>query len=99
MNDRSFDRLTRRAARGVSRRASLLALGAAGLAGAFAGARVETANAKHSKNPCKKQTDQCVSVFTPGCAGDPDCLATLDRCCPIIGRCDFNGFFDCVEAA
>ena len=101
MNDRSFDRLTQRAARGVSRRASLLALGAAGLAGARGLRRCRGGEqpAKHKTNACKKQTDQCVSVFTPGCAGDPDCLATLDRCCPIIGRCDFNGFFDCVEVA
>lgn len=98
MNDRSLDRLTQRAAHGVSRRVSLLSLGAAGLAGVFAGISADTAKAKHKKSPCKKQTDQCVSVFTPGCNGKPDCLATLDRCCPIIGRCDFNGFFDCVEA-
>lgn len=99
MNDRSRDRMAERAARGVSRRGSLLALGAAGLAGAFAGAEVDTAKAKHNKNRCKKQTEQCISVFTPGCNGKPDCLATVDRCCPIIGRCDFNGFFDCVEAS
>jgi hypothetical protein len=99
MKDRSFDQVTLQAARSVSRRVSALALGAAGLAGVFAGVDAETAKAKNKKNPCKKQTDQCVAVFTPGCAADPDCLATLDRCCPIIGRCDFDGLFDCFEAS
>ena len=91
MQARTFDRVTRRA--------SLLALGAAGLAGVFARTATEPAAAKKKQNhACKKQTDQCVAVFTPGCAGDPACLATLDLCCPIIGRCDFNGLFDCFEA-
>lgn len=38
-----------------------------------------------------------VSLLALG-AADPDCLATLDLCCPIIGRCDFDGLFDCFEA-
>ncbi|HEX5498335.1 MAG TPA: hypothetical protein VFX03_03875 [Thermomicrobiales bacterium] len=97
MNDRSFDRLTQRAGRGVSRRASLLAFGGAGLAGVFAGAETETARAKHKKNRCKKQTDQCIAVFTPGCNGKSACLELVQRCCPIIGKCEFNEFFDCVQ--
>lgn len=96
MNARSFDRVTQQAAHGVSRRASLLALGAAGLSGVGAG--VGTAQAKGGANPCKKQIKQCIKGLTPVCAGDATCLAKLQTCCPIIGRCDFNGFIQCTNA-
>jgi hypothetical protein len=98
MNARLIDRLTLRTAHGLSRRNSLLALGAAGLAGVFAGAQLEPAQAKHKKNPCKKQTDQCVSVLTGVCAGNAQRLTEAQACCPIIGQCNFKGFLDCLAA-
>jgi hypothetical protein len=98
MNARSFDRLAHQAAHGVTRRTSLLALGAAGLAGAFAGIDVGMAKAKGTSNPCKKQLKACIKDLSPVCAGDPACLARVHTCCPFIGKCDFTGFINCTNA-
>lgn len=76
-----------------SRRASLLTLGAAGLASA-AVPHAAGAKKKHKKQGkelsatalCKKQVGQCIDFFTPACLGNPDCLATARRCCPSLGR-------------
>jgi hypothetical protein len=93
MNDRSFDALTRRA--------SLVTLGAAGLAtlaGSLTGyAKNNRTNTnRKAKKKCKRQAGQCTSVVTEACEGDPDCLERLLACCEPTGRCAIVGFLDCL---
>jgi len=89
MNDVSFDAL--------SRRASLVALGAAGLAAAFAAPIADAKNTtkKKARKKCKKQVGQCLVFLEGRCAGDPACIANSVRCCPFLGNCDVIGFFAC----
>lgn len=91
-----------------SRRASLATLGAAGLTATLANPHFTDARKKQRKKQgkqlkadalCKKQVGQCSDFFTPSCVGNPDCLATVDRCCPELGSCALDGFFDCVNAS
>jgi hypothetical protein len=90
----------------LSRRASLLTLGSAGLAAAFARPVTTSAKKKHGKSKgkkgdatklCKQQVGQCLELFTPNCT-NPTCLAQLERCCPVLGDCEFAGYFDCINA-
>jgi hypothetical protein len=91
----------------LTRRASLLTLGSAGVAAALGIPTVTSAKKKHGKGKnkgksgdpnalCKKQVGQCTDFFEAACQGNPDCLATVDRCCPTLGSCDLAGFFECV---
>jgi hypothetical protein len=99
MNHDHFDALTRRA--------SLLALGAAGLA-AFVS---PTSNArdkrkrrkKKRKNDdatklCQKQVEACASFIRDNCGGEDGCVDEID-CCPILANCSFDGFLFCFDAA
>ena len=112
MNDVFFDALTRRsaprgpAAGGVSRRASIMTLGTAGLAAALGSPFTADAKKKGGKNKkkkkcrdrCKPQVGQCTTAIAGLCAGDPTCLDSA-LCCPILGSCDFSGFFACLVAS
>jgi hypothetical protein len=92
MHEIAFDRL--------SRRASLTALGTAGVVGLLAhapAAEGKQSTSKKAKKKCKKQVDQCLSSFTAACAGDPTCLALTQKCCPLIGTCDFSAFAACTS--
>jgi len=95
MNDGSFDALTRRA--------SIVTLSTAGLAAALADPFTARANKKGGKNkkkcknPCSTQVGQCTTTIATLCAGEPSCQDSL-QCCPILGRCDFSGFFACLIA-
>lgn len=105
MNDNSFDTLTRHAAGRVSRRASLLALGTAGvaaLAGPISGEakkqkrKQKQSVGKKARQKCQQQVGQCVDFLTPICVGDVTCLAKVQRCCAVVGNCDPVGLFTCV---
>jgi hypothetical protein len=90
----------------LTRRASLMALGTAGLA-TLAHPITSDAKKKGKKKRnkgdvfklCKKQVGQCIDVLTPECNGDPECLATVDRCCQLLSQCDLDGNLDCLAAA
>jgi len=75
---------SRQAAAGVSRRASLLALGAAGLAAALASPFGVEAS-KKGKKRCTKQKKQCTSQVKASCGqlgGDEqECLDAVLPCC------------------
>jgi hypothetical protein len=96
MGNRAFDALTRRA--------SLLSLGVAGV-GALAGP--PTADAKKSKKSkikkkarqkCQNQAGQCLAFLSVSCGNDTSCVASAQRCCPLVGNCDFAGFVACLAA-
>lgn len=103
MGDCVFDALTRRN--------SLAALGAAGLA-AFAGRRAAGAKNKGKKKlkkkqlqQCQTQVGQCQATFTANCeASSPtpdelqECLDTFLPCCDPLGTCSFNAFFVCLPS-
>lgn len=91
----------------LTRRASLLTLGAVGLAS------LAPTNAIHAKKKrrkkkrkngdifkfCKKQVGQCLDFFLPSCEDDLICQATVETCCPEVGQCDFTGFILCLDDA
>jgi len=95
MDDVSFDAL--------SRRASLTALGTAGLAAAFTAPLTAGAKKKKKKKAdvnklCKKQVGQCTSFLLAQCAGQPTCPAIV-ACCSFFGKCNTTGFLACFDAA
>ncbi len=88
----------------LTRRASLLTLGSAGLA-ALAQPMVSSAKKKKKKQKkgdvnqfCKKQVDQCRTFLSASCEGEGQaaCLLAVETCCPEFGTCNFAGFFDCI---
>jgi hypothetical protein len=100
MEPRTFDALTRRA--------SLLTLGTAGLA-ALALPLTGAAKAKKSRKNknknkgnvnkrCKTQVGQCEAFVDDFCGDQPECAEQL-ACCSSLGTCDFLGFIACVEEA
>lgn len=96
MDEASFDALTRRA--------SLVTLGTAGLAAALGGSFTADAKKKRGKNKkkspdrCASQVAQCTTSITAFCSGEPTCLDSV-ACCPILENCDFTGFFTCLVAS
>jgi hypothetical protein len=105
MNDLSFGTLVRRAVGRVSRRASLMTLGMAGLAAlasplsTVAKKRKKSAG-KKARQKCQKQRGQCTTFLLPICAGgSADCVVRVQRCCALAGNCDPVGFFTCLNAA
>jgi hypothetical protein len=102
----TFDLVARAAATGVSRRASLLTLGAAGLTAlavpSLAGAKKNKKNTtkKKAKQKCQKQEGQCVVSVLTLCEGNPDpdaCAAQVEACCQFTASCDIVGFFNCLS--
>jgi hypothetical protein len=96
MDPVNFDTLTRRA--------SLLGLGTAGLA-AFAVPLAADGKKKKKRKKgdvnqlCKQQVGECDIFVTGTCEGDAECLAEASACCPLLATCDFNGFLTCLQAA
>jgi hypothetical protein len=90
MNRNSFDALTRRA--------SLVALGAAGIAALGQTDRISAKKKRDVNQLCKRQVSQCLDFYLPRCE-DGSCLARFDRCCPQFGTCNFFGFYDCLRDA
>jgi hypothetical protein len=83
MDVHRFATLTRRTADAVSRRTSLLALGAAGLTAALVGAPGAEAG-KKGKQKCNKEKQQCrsqVAAFCAQGADPPECEEGLLPCC------------------
>lgn len=93
MNFLSFDALTRRA--------SLLSLGAAGVR-ALAGPLVADAKKnkikKKARQKCQNQAGQCLAFLSVSCGTDTSCVESAQQCCPLIGTCDFAGFVACLAA-
>ncbi len=89
----SFDALTRRA--------SLAALGTAGLA-AVAGPLATSAKQKKKgdvNKKCKQQVAPCTSIITNACELSPAQCAAAASCCSSFGKCDPIGFFNCLTLA
>lgn len=89
----------------VTRRASLTAPGAAGLAGLLGPLPAASANPgetkkarRKAKKKCKNQVNQCLDNVSALCNGDEGCLSTLPACCPILADCNFTAFFACASA-
>ena len=109
MDDRSFDSLTRHAAGGVSRRGSLITLGAAGLAAALSAPFAVEAKKKHGRKKkrqqsppppdrCTPQVEPCTAFMTSVCGGAAACPNQI-ACCSHFGSCDSSGFFACLILA
>jgi hypothetical protein len=99
MNDLTFDHLTRRA--------SLTALGAAGVAGLLGhvpGTSAKESASKKAKKKaqqkCKSQVDQCIGSANVLCEdGDEECRGKVRACCPKLEDCNFTAFFACARAS
>jgi hypothetical protein len=90
MNRNTFDALTRRA--------SLVALGAAGIAALGQTDRMSAKKKRDVNQLCKRQVGQCLAFFIPQCE-DAACHARINLCCPQFGTCSLSGFYDCAQAA
>jgi hypothetical protein len=108
MSEQPFDALTRRALGDVSRRASLLVIGATGLAALLSGSLTAAAKKhKHKKKKnkqkgqqqaeqeCEAQVAQCQSILN-SIGGIPVNQLT---CCEFLGTCDFPSFSLCFFGA
>jgi hypothetical protein len=89
---RSFNALTRRA--------TVMTLGAAGLGGLAAA--IADAKSKKKKGDvnklCKTQIEPCELTLTGQCGEDPECIEAMTACCAILGTCNFTEMFACFEA-
>ena len=82
MNSPSFATRTRQAA-SVSRGGALRALGAAN-------------TGKKAQKRCRRQREQCRTVFAEICEGVPTCEAAYAPCCEHFARCDAGTGIACV---
>jgi len=113
VTDRSFDTIIRDATAGVSRRTSLMSLGAVGLLAALAGqvpaeAAQVTAEKKSHKNKKKKcpppvdqcapQAEECTALLGALCAGQAECQDSV-ACCSFLGTCRASAFVSCLLAS
>ena len=114
MNDRSFDSLSRQTAGGISRRTSLLSLGAAGLMAALASpftadaAQVSADKKGHKKKKktktqpppdlCAPQVEECTALLTNLCGGLAECQDSI-ACCSFLGTCRASAFIACFVAS
>jgi hypothetical protein len=109
LNGQAFDAFTRQTAARVSRRGSLQALAAVGLAAALVGPlATEAKNGNQNQNGNKKQKKtkrKIEQAQNQQCAPQrDDCIAiiaaggtaTLLPCCESLAVCDFNGFIVCL---
>lgn len=96
------------AAEPLSRRLALLALSSVGLRAFAAPSTTEARKKKRkpkqtvgekAKQKCLQQVEQCVGFLSTICEDDADCLALAQRCCPVAGTCDVEGFFTCLSTA
>lgn len=94
----SFDLLTRQAAGLVSRRGSLRLSGGAALTGELAAPMASSAGnaGKKAQQRCRRQREQCRTVFAELCEGVPICEAAYAPCCEHFSRCDAGKGIACV---
>jgi hypothetical protein len=105
MRERSFDTLAIHTDQSLSRRASLLGLGAAALAAALAKptpARAGKAS-KKAKKACRRQVAACEEATRAVCIQqfpDPgqqgECIAVFVPCCQPFGGCQSRDALQCV---
>jgi hypothetical protein len=81
----------------ITRRASLISLGAVGLATFAADAKKKKSASKKAKQKCQKQAGQCMATFA-SLTDDPSALAQVKGCCALAGNCDIVGFYYCLTA-
>ena len=79
---------------GLSKRASLLSVGALGISALMPG--VSTAK-KKANSRCKKQVGQCQTSILSVCEGS-NCPAAI-ACCDLLKSCNFTNFVACAIAA
>lgn len=103
--------MTDRIVAALSRRASLLTLGAAGTVAAFAPL---TADARKKKNrnknqnkkvnkkarqKCQNQIEQCNDLVIAQCGEEnEECIAEGLVCCEFLSDCNFTGFLGCLTS-
>jgi hypothetical protein len=99
MDSGMIDTFARDVATAQNRRASLKALGAAGLAALTA----PPAMAKKKKNctkkvtgKCNQQIDACQATVEDFCGIDPDCAEALFHCCDLFADCDAGAALTCI---
>jgi hypothetical protein len=86
----------------LTRRASLASLGGAALTTLVsqrpAGSKKRrTSTTAKARKRCQTQSGQCVTLLATTCQADTaTCLRAQIECCPIAGRCDLTGFFNCL---
>ena len=106
MNEPIVDAIVRRAAGNVSRRASLLTIGATGLTTMLGGSLTAVAKNNKQKNKKKKDKKKAQQLAEQECADQvAQCRSILTSiggipvnqltCCEFLGTCDFPQFSLC----
>lgn len=108
MSELTFDAFSRHAARAVTRRASMLALGGTALTAVFAAALPAGGKSRKRKKGkkgkkdinqlCARQVAQCRTAIVTICSGDT-CPVIIEVCCPLLGTCQNSAFFDCLAGS
>jgi hypothetical protein len=98
MNDTMLDTVTRHAAGLVSRRGLRRVLGGAAVAGVIAAPTIGSAGkaGKKAEKRCKRQREECRTVFADLCEGEPTCEAAYAPCCEHFSRCDAGKGIACM---
>jgi hypothetical protein len=84
----------------LTRRASVVSVGSAGLAALSIPIATAGKKSKHKKKGdvnklCEPQVEQCLAFFGPDdCDSDSRCA-----CCSFLGTCDITAFYDCLASA
>jgi hypothetical protein len=95
----SFDAFTRRAAEAITRRKSVLALGAAALGAATTPMVAEAGRCgKKVKKKCEKQVEQCEDAVADVCTdkGGEACVNACADCCNPEDKCLNQDNFECL---
>jgi hypothetical protein len=97
MNGLAFDSLSRFAAAAIPQRAEKSEPGMTRLVprGSSVTAASKSRCKKRARRRCQEQVESCITGLTSRCNGDPDCVATAQRCCPVLKNCDAKGFITC----
>lgn len=102
MSTDAFVVATRHAAEAVSRRSSLLTLGAAALAAGLApplGVAARKSAAKKARKKCQRQSEQCRTFYQELCEEndcDEEAVEDILQCCADFKTCNAAAFLDCL---